>query len=146
MLADVFENFRNKCIEIYELDPAHFLSAPRLGWQASLKKTEVELEWLTYIGILLTAEKGIRGGICHAVDRYAKAKNKWMKNYNKSIECNSIECNSVESLYLMYYRQSRVVSRILIVSCAMFNSLLFNCSSVTFSRGWNWLLVSIVRL
>ena len=76
MLADVFENFRNKCIEIYELDPAHFLSAPRLGWQASLKKTEVELELLTYIGILLTAEKGIRGGICHAVDRYAKAKNK----------------------------------------------------------------------
>ena len=28
LLADVFENFRSKCIEIYELDPAHFLSAP----------------------------------------------------------------------------------------------------------------------
>ena len=28
LLADAFENFRNKCIEIYELDPAHFLSAP----------------------------------------------------------------------------------------------------------------------
>ena len=27
LLADVFENFGNKCIEIYELDPAHFLSA-----------------------------------------------------------------------------------------------------------------------
>ena len=27
LLADAFENFRNKCIEIYELDPAHFLSA-----------------------------------------------------------------------------------------------------------------------
>ena len=24
LLADVFENFRNKCIEVYELDPAHF--------------------------------------------------------------------------------------------------------------------------
>ena len=35
-LADVFENFRNKCIEIYELDPAHFLSAPGLAWQACL--------------------------------------------------------------------------------------------------------------
>ena len=34
LLADVFENFRNKCIEIYELDPAHFLSAPKLAWQA----------------------------------------------------------------------------------------------------------------
>ena len=32
LLADVFENFRNKCIEIYELDPARFLSAPRLAW------------------------------------------------------------------------------------------------------------------
>ena len=38
LLGDVFENFRNKCIEIYELDPAHFLSAPGLAWQACLKK------------------------------------------------------------------------------------------------------------
>ena len=38
LLADVFENFRNKCIEIYELDPAHFLSAPGLAWQAWLKR------------------------------------------------------------------------------------------------------------
>ena len=38
LLADVFENFRNKCIEIYELGPAHFLSAPGLAWQACLKK------------------------------------------------------------------------------------------------------------
>ena len=34
LLADVFENFRSKCIEIYELDPAHFLPAPGLAWQA----------------------------------------------------------------------------------------------------------------
>ena len=47
LLADVFENFRNECIENYELDPAHFLSAPRLAWQACLKKTGVELELLT---------------------------------------------------------------------------------------------------
>ena len=32
LLRDVFESFRNKCIEIYELDPAHFLSAPGLAW------------------------------------------------------------------------------------------------------------------
>ena len=41
--ADVFENFRNKCIEIYELDPTHFLSPPGLAWQAALKKTRVKL-------------------------------------------------------------------------------------------------------
>ena len=38
LLADVFENFRNKCIEIYHLDPANFLSAPGLAWQASLRQ------------------------------------------------------------------------------------------------------------
>ena len=43
LLADVFENFRDKCLEIYELDSAHFVSA----WQACLKKTGVELELLT---------------------------------------------------------------------------------------------------
>ena len=43
LLADVFENFRNKCIEIYELDPAHFLSATGLAWEACLKKTGVEI-------------------------------------------------------------------------------------------------------
>ena len=52
LLADVFENFRNKCIEIYELDPAHILSAPGLAWQACLKKTEVELELLTNIDVI----------------------------------------------------------------------------------------------
>ena len=90
-LTDVFENFRNKCIEIYGLDPAHFLSAP-LAWQACLKKTKVKLGLLTDIDMLLMVEKGTRGGICQAIHRYAKANNKYMKNYNKNIE----------SSYLMY--------------------------------------------
>ena len=59
LLADVFENFRHKCIEIYGLDPAHFLSAPGLAWQACLKKTGVKLELLTDIDMLLMVEKGI---------------------------------------------------------------------------------------
>ena len=37
LLSDVFENIRDKCIEIYELDPAHFLSAPKLAWRTCLK-------------------------------------------------------------------------------------------------------------
>ena len=44
LLADVFENFRNKCLEIYELDSIYFVSAPGLAWQACLKKTGVKLE------------------------------------------------------------------------------------------------------
>ena len=47
LLADVYEKFRDKCIEIYGLDPSYFLSAPELAWQAYLKKTEVKLELLT---------------------------------------------------------------------------------------------------
>ena len=63
LLANVFENFRNKCIELDQLDPAHFLSAPRLAWQACLKKKGIELELLADIDILLMVEKGIRVGI-----------------------------------------------------------------------------------
>ena len=85
LLADVFENFRNKCIEIYKLDPAHFLSAPGLAWQVCLKKTKVELESLTDIDMLLMVEKGTRGVIYQAIHRHTQASNKYMKNYNKDI-------------------------------------------------------------
>ena len=80
LLADVFENFRNMCLEIYELDPVYFVSAPGLAWQACLKKTKVKLELLTDYNMLLMVEKGIRGGICQAMHQYAKANNKCMKN------------------------------------------------------------------
>ena len=77
LFANVFENFRNKYIEIYELDLAHFLSAPGLAWQAYLEKIEVKLELLTNVDMLLMVEKGITGGICHLIHRYAKANNKY---------------------------------------------------------------------
>ena len=86
LLTDVFENFRNKCIKIYELDPAHFLSAPVLAWKACLKKAGVKFKLSTNIDMLLMVEKGVRGGRCHAIHRYAKANNKYVKNYNKEIE------------------------------------------------------------
>ena len=53
ILADIFEDFRNKCIEIYELDPADFLSACRLAWQACLRKTGIKLELSTDVNMLL---------------------------------------------------------------------------------------------
>ena len=49
LLADVFENLRNMCLEIYELDPAKFLSAHGLAWQTALKKTKVKLDLLISI-------------------------------------------------------------------------------------------------
>ena len=57
LLADVFENFRNKCIEIDELDPTHLLSAPGLARQACLKKAGVNLELLTNNDMLMIVEK-----------------------------------------------------------------------------------------
>ena len=64
LLADVFENFRNRCLEIHDLDPSYFYSTPGIAWQACLKKTKVESELLTDINMLLMVEKGIRGGMC----------------------------------------------------------------------------------
>ena len=50
LLADVFENFWNMCAQIYELDPA------KLVWQAGRKKTNVKLDLLTDIDMLLLVE------------------------------------------------------------------------------------------
>ena len=99
LLADVFENFRNKCIEIYELDPAHFLSAPGLAWQVCLKKTGIKLELLTNIDMLFMVEKGIRGGICHVIHRYAKANDKYMNNYDKNKESSYIQYLDADNFY-----------------------------------------------
>ena len=87
MLADIFENFRHMCLAMYELDHSCFFTTPELAWQAALKKTKVKLALLTDIDLLLMVEKVlmvekcIRGGICHSIHRYAKANNKYMKNY-----------------------------------------------------------------
>ena len=99
LLSDVFENFRDKCIEIYELDPVYFVSAPGLAWQACLEKTEVKLELITDYDMLLMIEKGIRGGICQATYRYAKSNNKYMKNYDKNIKSSYLKYLDANNLY-----------------------------------------------
>ena len=99
LLADVFENFRNTWIKVYELDPAHFLSLPGLAWQACLKKTNIKLELLTDYDMLLMVEGGIRSGIYHTIHRHAKANNKYMKNYNKNEESSYIQYLDANNLY-----------------------------------------------
>ena len=99
LLTDVFENFGNIYIKVYELGRAHFLFAPGLAWQACLKETEVKLEFLTAVDMLLMVEKGIRGGICHAMHRYAKANNKYTKDYNKDEEESFLEYLDANNLY-----------------------------------------------
>ena len=87
------------CLQVYELEPAHFLSLPGLTWQACLKKTNIKLESLTDYDMLLMVEEGIRGGICHSIHRHAKANNKYMKNYDKNEESSYIQYLDANNLY-----------------------------------------------
>ena len=93
------ENFRNMRLEINELDPTYFVPATVLAWHACLKKTGVKLELITDYDMLLMIEKGIRGGICQATHTYAKANNKYMKNYDKNKESSYIEYLDACNLY-----------------------------------------------
>ena len=78
LLTDVFESFRDICIKNYNLDPAHYYTAPGLAWDAALTVTKVELELLSGIDMLLMVEKGTRGGVSMISNRYGKANDKYM--------------------------------------------------------------------
>ena len=99
LLADVLNNFQIKCLEIYGVDPAHFLSPPGLAWQPALRKTEVKLDLSTDINMLLMVEKGIRGRICHAIHRSAKTNDKFMKDYDKNKESSYLKNCDLNNLY-----------------------------------------------
>ena len=83
-------------LKIYQLDPAKFLSAPGVVWQAALKKTEVKLELLSDIDILLMVEEG---GICNAIHRYAKANNQYMNDCDENKESSYLKDWDVNNLY-----------------------------------------------
>ena len=84
------------------------MSAPGFALQACFKKTEVKLELLTDIDMILMIEKGIKNEICHAIHRYAKANNKYMKNYDKRIESSYIEYLDAKNLYGWRMLQNRL--------------------------------------
>ena len=69
LLANVFESFRRVRLKNYGLDPSHFYTAPGLAWKACMKKTGIRLELLLDADMLLTFERGIRGGIRQSVHR-----------------------------------------------------------------------------
>ena len=78
LLANLYEAFRDNCLKHYKLDLVHFYTSPGLAWKACLKCTGIRLELLTDPDMLLMFEWGIRGGITHAVHKYASANNKYM--------------------------------------------------------------------
>ena len=92
LLADVFENFRNVCLQYYKLDPCHYFTSPGLSWDAMLKMTDIKLELMTDIDMFQFIKKGMRGGISYTANRYGKANNKYMKNYDEK----------APSKYIMY--------------------------------------------
>ena len=66
---------------------------------SSFKKTKVKLDLLSDINMLLMVEKVIRGGICQSVFRYAKANNKYMKDYDANKELSYLQNWNVNNLY-----------------------------------------------
>ena len=92
LLTDVFENFRNTCMQYYGLDSCHYFTSPGLSWDAMLKMTKVKLELMTDINTYQFIEKGMRGGVSYIANRYGKANNKYMDGYDEK----------KPSKYLMY--------------------------------------------
>ena len=99
LLADVFENFRKACQQYYELDPAHYFTTPGLSWDAMLKMTETELELMSDVDMFQFIEKGMRGGISYIANRYGKANNKYMKEYDEKEPSKYIMYLDANNLY-----------------------------------------------
>ena len=99
LLADVFENFRKTCLEYYKLDPCHYFTSPGLSWDAMLKMTKIKLELMTDIDMFQFIEKGLRGGISYIANRYGKANNKYMKEYNEKAPSKYIMYLDANNLY-----------------------------------------------
>lgn len=99
LLADVFENFRDVCIDNYRLDPAWYYTSPGLVWDACLKITGVKLDLLTDPDMLLMVEKGIRGGVSMISTRYGKANNPYMSNYDNRLPNKYITYLDANNLY-----------------------------------------------
>ena len=78
LLADLFQTFRNQSLDEYQLDPAYFLSAPQLAWNALLTHIDRPIPLITEPEMYQLIQPNIRGGICHASVRYACANNKLM--------------------------------------------------------------------
>ncbi|XP_064653079.1 uncharacterized protein LOC135503432 [Lineus longissimus] len=99
LLADIIENFRQTCMDIYNLDPAFFYTSPGLSWQAMLKMTKVKIELLTDVDMYNFFELGIRGGICQASHRYGKANNPYLENFDSEKPTSYITYVDANNLY-----------------------------------------------
>ena len=99
LLADVFENFRKTCLQYYKLDPCHYFRSLSLSWDAMLKMTNIKLESMTDVDMFQFIEKGMRGGVSYTANRYRKANNKYMKEYDEKAPSKYIMYLDANNLY-----------------------------------------------
>ena len=103
LTTDVLQTFlrisEKTCLNHYKLDPCHYYTAPGLAWDACLKETKQELQLLKDYDMLMMFEEGIRGGISHISKRYAKANNKYMKDFDESQPSTFIQYLDANNLY-----------------------------------------------
>ena len=100
LLVDVFENFTRKtCIQYYKLDPCHYFTSPGLSWDTMLKMTDIKLELMVDIDMFQFIEKGLRGGASYIANRYVKANNKYMKEYDEKAPSKYIMYLDANNLY-----------------------------------------------
>ena len=86
LLACCFEYFRKMCLKEFGLDSCHYLTLPSLSWDALLRFTGVSVNLLTDAEQYLMFESGIRGGLCQASTRHAKANNPMVEGYDETRE------------------------------------------------------------
>ena len=99
ILADVFENFRNICHEIYKLDPINYVTAPAISWDAMLKYTKVKLQLISNSDIYNFLKLAVRGGLTQCSQRISEANNKYLKHFNPQLETNYLSYIDANNLY-----------------------------------------------
>ena len=99
LLADVFKRFIDTSLKFYGLDPCNYFSSLVLSWDAMLKMAVVKLEKISDIAKYLFIEKGLRGEISLIAKKYAKANNKYMKDYDPKKPSKFISYLDMSNLY-----------------------------------------------
>ena len=106
LLADCFQKFRTIILKEYGLDPCHFYSIPMLAWSACLKITDVKLDLITDVDMYNFLQDGIRGGMSCVNSRYARANNKYMKDFDPKKESVYLGYHDSNNLYGLAMSQS----------------------------------------
>jgi len=99
LLHDVFESFKDLCMDYYDLDPSHYMSLPAIGFDAMLKMTGVQIEKITDQDIYNFVFNNLRGGITTISQRMAKANNPYLLEYDETQPTTYIQYLDINNLY-----------------------------------------------